>query len=73
MGDKRVVVRTLDIGSDKSADYFKLDDEENPALGLRAIRLCFSREGLLETQLRALYRASIYGRLAIMFPMIANV
>ena len=73
MGDKRVVVRTLDIGSDKSADYFKLDDEENPALGLRAIRLCFSREGLLETQLRALYRASVYGRLAIMFPMIANV
>lgn len=73
MKGKRVVVRTLDIGSDKSAPYFKLDDEENPALGLRAIRLCFSRKNLLETQLKALYRASVYGRLAIMFPMIANV
>lgn len=73
MEGKRVVIRTLDIGSDKSADYFKLDDEENPALGLRAIRLCFSRAGLLETQLRALFRASVYGKLAIMFPMIANV
>ena len=73
MEGKRVVIRTLDIGSDKSADYFKLDDEENPALGLRAIRLCFSRQGLLETQLRALFRASVYGKLAIMFPMIANV
>ncbi|MDO5329163.1 MAG: phosphoenolpyruvate--protein phosphotransferase [Coriobacteriia bacterium] len=73
MEGKRVVVRTLDIGSDKSADYFKLDEEENPALGLRAIRLCFSRDGLLGTQLRALFRASVYGRLAIMFPMIANV
>lgn len=73
MEGKRVVIRTLDIGSDKSADYFKLDDEENPALGLRAIRLCFSRQGLLETQLRALFRASVYGRLAIMFPMVANV
>lgn len=73
MGGKRVVIRTLDIGSDKSADYFKLDEEENPALGLRAIRLCFNRAGLLETQLRALYRASVYGRLAIMFPMVANV
>ena len=73
MEGKRVVIRTLDIGSDKSADYFKLDDEENPALGLRAIRLCFSRAGLLETQLKALYRASVYGKLAIMFPMVANV
>lgn len=73
MGDKRVVVRTLDIGSDKHTDYFKLDKEDNPALGLRAIRLCFSRSGLLETQLRALYRASVHGHLAIMFPMIANV
>ena len=73
MEEKRVVIRTLDIGSDKSADYFKLDKEENPALGLRAIRLCFSRQGLLETQLRALFRASVYGKLAIMFPMIANV
>ena len=73
MEGKRVVIRTLDIGSDKSADYFKLDDEENPALGLRAIRLCFSRQGLLETQLRALFRASVYGKLAIMFPMVANV
>ena len=73
MEGKRVVIRTLDIGSDKSADYFKLDEEENPALGLRAIRLCFSRQGLLETQLRALFRASVYGRLAIMFPMVANV
>ncbi len=73
MGGKRVVVRTIDIGSDKSADYFKLDKEENPALGLRAIRLCFSRKGLLETQLRALYRASVYGKLSILFPMVANV
>lgn len=73
MEGKRVVIRTLDIGSDKSADYFKLDNEENPALGLRAIRLCFSRQGLLETQLRALFRASVHGRLAIMFPMVANV
>lgn len=73
MEGKRVVIRTLDIGSDKSADYFKLDEEENPALGLRAIRLCFSRQGLLETQLRALFRASVYGKLAIMFPMVANV
>ena len=73
MEGRRVVCRTLDIGSDKSAPYFNLDDEENPALGLRAIRLCFSREGLLETQLRALYRASVYGKIAIMFPMIANV
>lgn len=73
MEGKRVVVRTLDIGSDKSAPYFKLDDEENPALGLRAIRLCYSRAGLLETQLRALYKASVHGKLAIMFPMIVNV
>lgn len=73
MKGKRVVVRTLDIGSDKNAPYFKLDDEENPALGLRAIRLCFNRKNLLETQLKALYRASVYGKLAIMFPMIANV
>ena len=73
MEGKRVVIRTLDIGSDKSADYFKLDEEENPALGLRAIRLCFSRQGLLETQLKALFRASVYGKLAIMFPMVANV
>lgn len=73
MEGKRVVIRTLDIGSDKSVPYFKLDDEENPALGLRAIRLCYSRAGLLETQLRALYRASVYGKLAIMFPMVVNV
>ncbi|MBO5082230.1 MAG: phosphoenolpyruvate--protein phosphotransferase, partial [Lachnospiraceae bacterium] len=62
-----------DIGADKQVDYFKLDKEENPALGLRAIRICLTRPEVFKTQLRALYRASIYGNLAIMFPMITSV
>lgn len=73
MKDKKVIIRTLDIGADKQADYFELDKEENPALGLRAIRLCLTRPEIFETQLRALYRASVYGNLGIMFPMIASV
>lgn len=73
MGGKKVIIRTLDIGADKQADYFKLDKEENPALGLRAIRLCLTRPEMFKTQLRALFRASAYGNLGIMFPMIANV
>lgn len=72
MEGRKVIIRTLDIGADKRADYFGLKDEENPALGLRAIRLCINRPELLKTQLRALYRASVYGRLGIMFPMITN-
>lgn len=70
MVNKRVVIRTLDIGADKSADYFNMPKEENPALGVRAIRICLNREDIFKTQLRALYRASVFGRLAIMFPMI---
>ena len=73
MPAKKVIIRTLDIGADKQADYFRLDKEENPALGLRAIRLCLSRPEIFRTQLRALYRASVYGRLGIMFPMITSV
>lgn len=73
MATKKVVIRTLDIGADKQVDYFKLDKEENPALGLRAIRICLTRPEVFKTQLRALYRASIYGNLAIMFPMITSV
>ena len=72
MAGKRVIIRTLDIGADKQCDYFGLNKEENPALGLRAIRLCLSRPEIFETQLRALYRASVYGRLGIMFPMITS-
>ena len=73
MEGKRVVIRTMDIGADKKADYFDLDPEENPAMGLRAIRICLTRPELFRTQLRALCRASVYGRLAIMFPMIISV
>ena len=73
MEGKRVVIRTMDIGADKKADYFDLDPEENPAMGLRAIRICLTRPALFKTQLRALCRASVYGRLAIMFPMIISV
>ena len=72
MASKKVIIRTLDIGADKQADYFNLDKEENPALGLRAIRLCLTRPEMFKTQLRALYRASIYGKLGIMFPMITS-
>ncbi len=73
MGGKRVIIRTLDIGADKQADYFQLDHEENPAMGLRAIRICLTRPEVFRTQLRALYRASAYGKIAIMFPMITSV
>lgn len=73
MGDKRVVIRTLDIGADKKVDYFQLHKEENPALGVRAIRICLNRPEVFRTQLRALYRASAYGKVAIMFPMITSV
>lgn len=73
MGTKKVIIRTLDIGADKQTDYFHLEKEENPALGLRAIRLCLTRPEIFKTQLRALYRASVYGNLGIMFPMITSV
>ena len=73
MGGRTVVVRTLDIGADKQADYFRLPREENPAMGMRAIRICLTRPQVFLTQLRALYRASAHGRLAIMFPMITSV
>lgn len=73
MAGKRVIIRTLDIGADKQADYFGLDKEENPALGYRAIRICLTRPEIFKTQLRALYRASAYGQITIMFPMIISV
>ena len=73
MATKKVIIRTLDIGADKQADYFNLGKEENPALGLRAIRICLTRPDVFKTQLRALYRASVYGKLGIMFPMITSV
>jgi phosphotransferase system enzyme I (PtsI) len=73
MAGKKVIIRTLDIGADKQADYFGLDKEENPALGLRAIRICLTRPDIFKTQLTALYRASAYGNLGIMFPMITSV
>lgn len=73
MQDKKVIIRTLDIGADKQADYFNLDKEENPAMGLRAIRICLTRPELFKTQLRAIYRASVYGNLSIMFPMIISI
>lgn len=73
MEGKRVVIRTLDIGADKQVDYFQMQKEENPALGVRAIRICLNRPEVFRTQLRALYRASAYGRVAIMFPMITSV
>lgn len=73
MEGKKVVIRTLDIGADKTADYFMLKHEENPAMGMRAIRICLTRPDVFKTQLRALYRASAFGTLAIMFPMISSV
>lgn len=73
MAGKTVIIRTLDIGADKQIDYFNLDKEDNPALGYRAIRICLDRPDIFKTQLRALYRASIYGKLGIMFPMITSV
>lgn len=73
MAGKKVVVRTLDIGADKQVDYFKLDKEDNPAMGFRAIRICLERPEIFRTQLRALIRASAYGEIAIMYPMIISV
>ncbi|WP_249313242.1 MULTISPECIES: phosphoenolpyruvate--protein phosphotransferase [Congzhengia] len=70
MAGKKVIIRTLDIGADKKIEYFDLDAEENPALGYRAIRICLTRQDIFKTQLRALYRASVFGNLSIMFPMI---
>jgi phosphotransferase system enzyme I (PtsI) len=73
MEGKKVIIRTLDIGADKKADYFQLDPEENPALGYRAIRICLTRQEIFRTQLRAIYRASAFGTVSIMFPMIISV
>ena len=73
MAGKPVIIRTLDIGADKQSDYFNMDKEDNPALGMRAIRICLTRTEIFKTQLRALYRASAYGNINIMYPMIANM
>lgn len=73
MAGKKVIIRTLDIGADKQVDYFDLGVEENPALGYRAIRICLDRTDIFKTQLRALYRASAYGNLSIMYPMIISL
>ena len=70
---RRVIIRTLDIGADKQCDYFELDKEYNPAMGLRAIRICLTRPEIFKTQLRALFRASVYGNINIMYPMIISV
>ena len=73
MAGRRVIIRTLDIGADKQCDYFELDKEDNPAMGLRAIRICLTRPEIFQTQLRALFRASVYGNINIMYPMIISV
>ena len=73
MAGKRVIIRTLDIGADKQASYFNMDHEENPALGYRAIRICLTREDIFKTQLRAIFRASAFGKISIMYPMIISV
>ena len=73
MNGKRVIIRTLDIGADKQVDYFNMKKEENPAMGVRAIRICLTRPEVFRTQLRALYRATAFGKIAIMFPMITSV
>lgn len=73
MGERPVVIRTLDIGADKQVSYMDLDQEENPALGLRGLRICLTREDIFRPQLRAIYRASAYGNLSVMFPMVASV
>lgn len=73
MAGKRVIIRTMDIGADKQAEYFNLGHEENPALGYRAIRICLTQTDIFKTQLRALFRASAYGNIAVMYPMITSV
>lgn len=73
MAGKRVIIRTLDIGADKKCGYFEMDEEENPALGYRAIRICLTRPEIFKTQLRALFRAAVYGNLAVMYPMITSL
>ena len=73
MAGKKVIIRTLDIGADKKIDYFGLDREDNPALGYRAVRICLNRPEIFKTQLRALLRASMFGNISIMVPMIASV
>ncbi len=73
MAGKKVIIRTLDIGADKQIDYFGLDHEDNPALGYRAVRICLSQPEIFRTQLRALLRASAFGNISIMVPMIASV
>lgn len=73
MAGKKVIIRTLDIGADKKVDYFDLDQEENPALGFRAIRICLKRPEIFKTQMRAILRASVYGNIAVMYPMIISV
>ena len=73
MAGRRVIIRTRDIGADKQCDYFELDKEDNPAMGLRAIRICLTRPEIFKTQLRALFRASVYGNINIMYPMIISV
>ena len=73
MAGKRVIIRTLDIGADKKCDYFQMDPEENPAMGVRAIRICLTRPEIFKTQLRAMFRASAYGNIAVMYPMITSM
>lgn len=73
LGGKKLVIRTMDVGADKQADYLGLEREENPALGLRAIRICLTRRDIFKTQLRAIYRAAVYGRISVMYPMITSV
>jgi phosphotransferase system enzyme I (PtsI) len=73
MGEKKVIIRTLDIGADKQVDYFNLGKEDNPALGYRAIRICLMEPEIFKTQLRALFRAAVYGNLSVMYPMITSV
>jgi phosphotransferase system enzyme I (PtsI) len=73
MGEKKIIIRTLDIGSDKKAAYFNLRKEENSAMGYRAIRICLNEPDIFKSQLRAIYRASVYGNISIMYPMITSV
>lgn len=73
MAGKKVIIRTLDIGADKQVDYFNLDKEDNPAMGYRAIRICLTQPEIFKTQLRAIFRASYYGNIGVMYPMIISV